>query len=194
MQLKRLFTNQDAKGTENYLNIQKKYELARTVLMFGISLSLFAAGFLQTGTRLNLLTVVAVLGCLPASRSLVNTIMFLRYKSGSSDTLTEIKKHTDGLQVLFDCVFTSYQKNYQVCHMAICGNTVCGYTEDKEFDENGFNKHIGNILKTDGHNETTVKIFKELSKYCERLEQLKKLEESPAKTEAVINTIKSVIL
>lgn len=194
MQLKRLFTNMDAKGTENYLNTQKKFELIRTIFMFAISLSLFAAGFLQTGTRLNLLTVVAVLGCLPACRSLVNTIMFLRYRSGAADTIKEIQNHTEGMRVLYDCIFTSYQKNYIVCHIAVCGNTVCGYTEDKGFDENAFNKHISNILNADGHKETTVKIFKELSRYCERLEQMKRLEDTPEKTEAVINTLKSVIL
>ena len=112
MQVKRLFTNYNAKGSENYLNTQKKYELIRTIIMFTISLSLFAAGFIQTGTRKNLLTVVAVLGCLPACRSMVSTIMYLRYQSGSHEVISEIKKHSEGLHVIYDCVFTSYQKNF----------------------------------------------------------------------------------
>lgn len=194
MQVKRLFTNYNAKGRENYLNTQKKYELIRTLIMFAVSLSLFAAGFIQTGSRKNLLTVVAVLGCLPACRSMVNTIMYLRYKSGSHEVISEIKKHSEGLQVIYDCVFTSYLKNFIICHIAVCGNTICGFSEDKCFDEAAFHKHIENILGIDGHKEVSVKIFKELSKYCERLEQMKHLEPAPAKSEAIINTLKSVML
>ena len=74
--LKRLFTTAEVKGTEKYLDTQKKYELIRTLLYFGISASLFIGGYLQTKSKVNLLTVVAVLGCLPASKSAVSAIMF----------------------------------------------------------------------------------------------------------------------
>ena len=36
MQLKRLFSTDSVKGTRNYLNTQKKYEILRTVLYFAI--------------------------------------------------------------------------------------------------------------------------------------------------------------
>lgn len=194
MQLKRLFGSTGFKGTEKYLNTQKKYEVIRTVLFFAISLSLFAAGWIQTGTRANLLTIVAVLGFLPASRSLVSAIMFLRFHSCSAETAAELRRHAEGLSVLYDCVFTSYRRNYCVSHIAVRGNVVCGYTEDRQFEENEFYKHIGEILKADGHGEATVKIFTSLPKYTERLEQMKGLEENGAKTQALVQTIKSVIL
>lgn len=194
MQLKRLFSTSSAKGTENYLNTQKKYEIIRTILYFAISASLFIAGWVQTKSRVNLLTIVAVLGCLPASKSTVSAIMFLRFKSCSPENGAEIKKHSQGLSELFDCVFTSYKKNYKVSHLVVRGNTVCGFTEDEAFEENEFYKHINDILKLDGHKNITVKIFNNLSRYTERLDQMKSLEEDEAGTQAVIETLKSVIL
>ncbi|MCM1558000.1 MAG: hypothetical protein NC123_00425 [Butyrivibrio sp.] len=194
MQIKRLFSSTDAKGTENYLNTQKKYEAARTLLYFGISAALFIAGYLQTKSRLNLLTVAAVLGCLPASKSAVSAIMFLRYKSCDPRHAEKIKEHSGGLAVLFDCVFTSYKKNFKVSHLAVRGNTVCGFSEDADFPENEFYAHINDILKLDGHRETTVKVFVSLPKYLERLEQMQALEEESAGTRAVIETLKSVML
>lgn len=194
MLIKRLFSNSYAKGTENYLNTQKKYEIIRTLLYFGISAALFIAGYLQTKSRLNLLTVVAVLGCLPASKSAVSAIMFLRFKSCAPQHAEKIKEHSAGLAVLFDCVFTSYKKNFKVSHLAVRGNTVCGFSEDAGFQENDFYTHINHILKMDGHKETTVKIFVSLPKYLERLEQIKGLEEEPSRTQAVIETLKSVML
>lgn len=194
MQIKRLFSTYGVKGTERYLDIQKKYEAARTLLYFGISAALFIAGYFQTKSRINLLTVVAILGCLPASKSAVSAIMFLRFHSCLPEYAVQIKERSQGLAVLFDCVFTSYKKNFRVSHMAVRGNTVCGFSEDGDFPENDFYKHIGNILKLDGHKEVTVKIFVSLPKYLERLEQMKSLEEEEVKTSAVVETLKSVIL
>ncbi len=194
MQLKRLFTTDSVKGTKNYLDTQKKYEVIRTVTYFAISISLFAAGYIQTGRRANLLTIVAVLGCLPASKSAVGAVMFLRFKSCAGDAAEEIEGHAQGLSCLYDMVFTSYKKNYVVSHLAVCGNTVCGYAEGGAFEENEFYKHIGDILKADGHKNVTVKIFTNLDKYTERLEQMKGLEPEEAATRAIISTLKSVAL
>ncbi len=88
--MKRMFTTYFYKGKSDYLDTQKKYEIMRTSLYFLISLSLFAAGWITTGDRLNLLTVVAVLGCLPACKSTVGMIMFLKFKSISKTDVEQI--------------------------------------------------------------------------------------------------------
>ena len=62
------------KGVPGYLDYKKKIEIIRTVIYFGIVAAIFFLGYFQTHTRLNLLTVVAVLGCLPASKALVGVI------------------------------------------------------------------------------------------------------------------------
>ena len=80
-QFKRIFSGEAYKGEMNYINTQKKYEIIRTILYFSVSLILFIAGYVTTKTKLNVLTIVAILGCLPASKSAVNMIMFLKYKS-----------------------------------------------------------------------------------------------------------------
>lgn len=194
MQIKRLFSLAAARGEKNYIDSQKGYEIARTLLYFAVSGSLFAAGWIQTGERINLLTVVAVLGCLPAGKSAVSAIMFLRFKSCSPKAAAGIEAHSQGLHCLYDMVFTSYKKNFRVGHMTVRGGTVCGYAEDPKFDANEFYRHIGPILEMDGHKGVTVKIFTDLPKYTERLEQMKALAPEPAKSDAVADTLKSVAL
>lgn len=215
MKLSRMFTTGKVKGTRNYLDTQKKYELLRTLLYFAIPISLFIAGIIQTEagvsgdlhgfalfkagllnpeSRVNLLSIVAVLGLLPASKSLVSAIMFLRFHSLSREAAEQAAAASGELQTLYDCVFTSYKKNFEVGHLAVRGNTVCGYSENGKFEENDFNKHIGDILRLDGHKEVTVKIFTDLKKYTERLGQMISLEGSPEKTAAIIDTLKSVSL
>lgn len=195
MQLKRMFSTDSVKGTKDYLDTQKKYEILRTVVYFGISVSLFVAGYVQTKDRANLLSIVAILGCLPASKSAVGMIMFLRFKSFSGSQARDVEQHAQGLDCLYDMVFTSYKKNFVVSHLAVRGNTVCGYShKDGQFEENGFYKHIGEILKLDGHKNVTVKVFTNQEKYIERLEQMRELEPNQAVTQEVIATLKSVAL
>ena len=194
MQLKRLFTTASVKGSRNYLNTQKKYEIIRTIIYFAISISLFVAGYIQTGEKANLLSIVAVLGCLPASKSAVSAIMYLRFGSCSEQTAAEIERHSNGLLCLYDMVFTSYKKNFRVSHLAVRGGCVCGFAEDKNFEENEFNQHINHILTADGHQGITVKMFTNLAKYTERLEQMKPLEADEDRTQAILSTLKSVAL
>lgn len=194
MQILRMFSNEKYKGTKGYLNSQKKYEIMRTILYFAISLSLFLAGWLATKSRLNLLKVVAVLGCLPACKSAVGMIMFLRFKGCAPEDAEMIEPHAEGLKGLYDMVFTSYDKNYQVDHITVKGNTICGFARTDKFDEQAFYKHIDAILKAENYRDVSIKIFKDIRKYTERLEQLKSLDTEEGSTEGILNTLKSVAL
>lgn len=194
MQLLRMFSTEKYKGIKGYLNSQKKYEVIRTVLYFGISLCLFIAGWVTTKTRLNLLTIVAVLGCLPASKSLVGMIMFMRFHSCPEAVSEEIEEHVGELYGMYDLVFTSYDKNYQVDHVVVKGNTVCGFAGGGKFDEQGFYKHIDGILKADNYKDVSVKVFGDIRKYVDRLEQMKELDANEESTEGIAGTLRSVAL
>ena len=80
------------KGKPGYLNYKKKAEILRTVIYFAIVAAIFLLGYTQTHTRLNLMTVVAVLGCLPASKALVGVIARFPYPSIDPDRAKEIAK------------------------------------------------------------------------------------------------------
>ncbi len=194
MQIKRLFDADSYKGIRHYLDSQKKYEVIRTLIYFGISISLFIAGLVTTKTKVNLLTIIAILGCLPASKSAVQMIMYLRYRSLSAKACETIEKHSQGLTALYDLVFTSYEKNYPVGHLVIKGNTLVGYTEDKKFEEKLFYTHIDQILKKERITGTSIKIFSDLKKYTDRLEQLKELDAEETCTDSIVSTLKSVSL
>ena len=174
MQFKRMFTTDAYRGTRGYLRTQKIYEILRTVLYFAISLSLFIAGWVSTGSRENLLTIVAVLGCLPACKSLVEMFMFLRYRGCDEQVAAKIAAHTEGLTTLYDM--------------------VCGYTTDPKFAEQAFYKHIQDILKKDNYREVSVKIFNDLDKYLARCDQLKDLSSQPELSAGICQTLKSVSL
>ncbi len=194
MKFMRLFSGSAYKGTKNYIDTQKKYVIARTVLLFALSIALYLIGYITTKSNKNLLTIVAVLGCLPASKSAVEMIMFLRFKSSSKEIINTIEAHTGTLPCIYDMVFTTYDKNFYVDHIAACGNTICGFSSSSKTDVELCEKHIMSTLKMDGQKNVSIKIFKDLKKYTERLEQMQLLETENANCEDILASILSVTL
>ena len=181
----RLFSGESYKGTFNYLDTQRKYEIARTIIYFAVSFSLFIAGYITTGTRKNLLTVVAVLGMLPASKSLVSVIMFCRYKS--------FKEKIEVKDVLnaYDMVFTSEKVNYRVCHLCVSGGCVIGYTDSPKFDETAFKDHVQIYLNAERIKDETIKIFTDKKAYLNRISTLTSSGDEDA---AVLKVLKQIVL
>lgn len=160
------------KGQYGYLKKQKLKTTILTILMFGVSLSLLLAGIKSTGSKKNLLTVVAILGCLPASKSAVSMIMFLKAKGCSEALKQKLEACSVSVTQLYDLIFTSYEKNYQVSHMVVTGHIVCGYSEDAKCETGACEKHLDQLLKRGGVKGVTVKIYKDLEQYLEGIHNL----------------------
>ncbi|MDD3205252.1 MAG: hypothetical protein PHS74_05895 [Lachnospiraceae bacterium] len=180
------------KGTFGYLNNQKKRMIIRTISLFAISLAIFIMGYLTTKTKANLLTIVAMLGMLPASKSAVEMILFLRQQSGSDEIYQKIEAHATDLAIAYELVLTSYDKNFPISAIVVKANTVCGYSEQENCDIAAAEKHIAAILKQNAL-KPTVKIFKEIEKFTNRMDALKDLEsENSEKDMDILEVIKAI--
>ena len=181
------------KGSFGYIQNRKRFTAVRTVLYFALSISLYVAGYVTTGSNKNLLTIVAVLGCLPSCKSAVNFIIFLRAKGCSQELRDAVKKFDTELTSFYDLYFTSYQKNYQVSHMVLKGNVLCGITESVKCDVNEAQKHLEQMLLQEGIKNMTVKIFSDRRKYIDRLSQLTELETEENKNrDEIVNLLYSI--
>lgn len=164
--------NKAVKGNYGYIRKKRKIVILRTILFFAVSLALFAAGVLTTHTRKNLLTIVAVLGCLPSCKSLVNMIIFIR-AGGCSDSAYQMIKKAEGRLIgMYDMYFTSYQKNFALSHMIVEDHIILGFTEDSKCDISGCREHLDTMLKQAGFKDMTITVTNDLSKYCEQLAKL----------------------
>jgi len=176
------------KGNFGYIKRKHILEVAKTIVYFAVSLSLYAAGIKATGNNKNLLTVVAVLGCLPASKSAVSMIMFLRYAGCSKAVYEKLGHSYNNLYVLYDMIFTSYDKNFEIDHMAFNDKVICAYSEKEKLDEKACEKHLTDMLTQNGLKNITVKVFKDISKYQKRLSELSELS-GPGKTSEAVRTL-----
>jgi hypothetical protein len=183
------------KGSFGYIQNRRKFTALRTILYFALSISLYVAGYVTTGSNRNLLTIVAVLGCLPSCKSAVNFIVFLRAKGCSQELRDAVEKFDTELTSFYDLYFTSYQKNYQVSHMVLKGNVLCGITESEKCDVNEAQKHLEQMLSQEGIKNMTVKIFSDRRKYIDRLGQLVELETEENKNrDEIVNLLYSISL
>lgn len=184
------------KGTYGYIARQRRREILKTALMFGVSIALYAAGYIATKSNKNLLTLAAVLGCLPASKGLVSTIMFCRAK-GCSESLKEaIGESASGLCGRFDLYLTSYSKNFQISHIVMKGKNLIGITEQGNFDEKACYEHIRNMFSQNGFHDLTVKIFRDREKYLERIGGLReaKMDDEREYDERVLRLLENLSL
>ncbi|MCR5511845.1 MAG: hypothetical protein K6F54_13010 [Lachnospiraceae bacterium] len=191
------------KGEYGYIASTRRLTIIRTVFYFALCAAIFIIGYVTTGTRRNLLTIVAVLGCLPAAKSLVNTIMFIRARGCDEDThvqIEEVLKDADEVSArmksAYDLYMTTYNKNYPVSHLTVYGNMVTGLIPGADTDTlNGCEKHIDERLKQESISGLNIKIFGDTGKYVSRLGQLSGLEAGAGPDPGrILDTLKSVSL
>ena len=164
------------KGEYAYPIYEKQRVILRTVIYFAISLAVFLLGYFSTGTKENLLTIVAVLGLLPSCKSLVSVIMYLRIPKFSHEIYEEVAKNAGTVKTIYSMYLTSYKLNFPINCFAVRGGNLIGYTEFDTCDTDACEKHIKDIFNQNTIKGITVKVFKEQRKFMDRLSQLETLD------------------
>lgn len=177
------------KGSFGYLKGRRRETILWTTLLFVVSATLFIGGIVATGSKKNFLTVVAVLGILPAARSLIDSIMYCKAKPCKKEWYEKyqelIAKFTYGY---YDLVFTTYDRAYNVPVLVIREGNVCGLTFDSKKPLKELEEHIQSCLKKEKRN-AHVAIFDKEEDFLKRVEQLTRLEEKEQRKDADIARI-----
>ena len=147
------------KGQYEYAAYNKKMLMIFTAFLYLLSAAIYIMGIVTTGSNKNLLTVVAVLGVLPASKLLISVIMACRVKICSTSLKDEIDSIMNSRTGFYHLYFTSYDENYEIVHSVVTADSYIGYTETKDFDHNKFEQHLEKHMKIDGINNMLIKIF-----------------------------------
>lgn len=160
------------KGDAGYIAKRKKQVICKTIFEFGIVAALLILGITQTGDRMNVLTIVAILGCLPASKALVEVIMISPHRSIANDKVHDVEAKANSLTKVYDMVFTSEKKVMPIECIVIADHTICGYTSSTKLDVAETEKHLKQYTKA------SVKIYKDYNKFLSRAEDMNHMESS----------------
>ena len=165
------------KGDFGYLQAEKKRRIIITVLLFAAPLIIFFTALIYFKTRLTVWTVIAVVGCLTACKSLVSLIMIFRCKPVEPEIYRQINAHSGNLTMAYEMFMTFYEKSASIDAFAICGNVVVGFSSDPKIDTAFMEQECQKILRGNGF-KATVKIFTRLNAFLERLDSMNEHRES----------------
>lgn len=160
------------KGSYGYIKYAKCRTFLITFVLFAIPLVIYVTGYLQTKTRLNLFTFVAILGCLPACKSLVGLIMILMQKPMPADKYREASAAAGELVAGYELVFTAYEHTTPVNALVVCGDQLVCYTPDEKTDIAYIEKHLSRILTMNGFASVQPKVMKDFRKYLQRVSEI----------------------
>lgn len=163
------------KGTPGYLREKLKIEILRTVVYFAIVIAVFLLGYSQTHSKKNLLTVVAVVGCLPACKALVGVITRIPYKTIDPAEAEEVAGKALHLTVIYDLVVTSTEKIMPIDCMAISGDKVFGYTSGKKVDLKDTAAYLRKMLRQNDLPEVSVKLYDQYKSFLSIVEGLENI-------------------
>jgi len=184
------------KGTYGYIKKQTIFEIIKTMFLFAMALGIFFIGYFTLGTKKSLWSVIAVLGLLPASKSMVETIMFLRFKSLKAELYEAVNKVIGEMPVLYENILTTSQKSFFLPVIIYCKGSLCLYNDGDSSNNKIIENHVNDILKKGGYKGVTVKTYSDLNSFISRINELNMHFEgdSTNNADAVLNTIKAVSL
>ena len=151
-------------------------------VMLAIPIGIFITGYMRTGTRKNFLTLIAILGVLPAARFAVNFIMQTEHLAG---------KLVHGYELIF-----TLSEGQMPCDAVVIGNkSIVGFAPRGKQDLVPiFEKHIGKAMAAGGHRGMKAKIFRDEKQYLKRIEMLAGEATDREFDEACMTTVKAITL
>ena len=187
------------KGEFGYIKSQKIKRGLITLVMFAIPITIFLTGFFITKTRLNMFTFVAIMGCIPAAREETGFIMMLMQNTASGDLKVKVEQVNGNVLILYDMIFTTYQKTVPVDAAAVSGTQVIGYVSSEKADLSFGEEHIREILKNNKCKSVGVKLFREEKRFLDQLKQMNQKQSEhestgSRKAEYICDVLRAIVL
>ena len=162
-----------AKGQVGYVRYEKIKRFLITFIMFAIPIGIYISAWKITGTNRNIMTIVAILGIIPAARFAVSFIMIWLQRDADPAAVAATEKYAGELVHGYELTVTAYEGSMPLDALVICGNeVVCCSVHGKTDQFSLMEKHITRILNSNGYFGTNVRIFSDVRKYEDRIKQL----------------------
>lgn len=160
------------KGEYGFYKSQQKKTLFLTILFFAIVLAVFITGLLATKSRLNVMTVVAVVGCLPACKQAVNLFMVYRKKPCSMERYNKIQPFENFVKIAYELYITSQKGAYPFDAVFVKNHTISFLTHPGKIDTSEFQRFLREILKNNDIKNCTIKVYEKENSFLEHMKSL----------------------
>lgn len=163
------------KGQFEYIKLKKRQRAIVCAVCFLLVIAVFLTGYFSTGTRENILTVMAILGVLPAAKFAATLCMMLPYHSQTEEAYLETAKAAGEGILYADMLLSTEKKILSTDFIVIRGGNVCGLATHPKYDVAFAQEYVTGMLKRNGV-KANVKIFTDKNKFLRRVKELAALE------------------
>ncbi len=161
-----------SKGTLGYINNRKIARGLLLLLEVALVAAIFVTGYVVSGRRENLFTVVAIVGVLPAVKSLIACIMIWPHKSQTKEAYDEVCGVAgDTCVVLTELVLTTTERIMPIDFIVVKESHIVGITTNPKCDIPFADKFITDNMQLNGH-KVSVKIMNNKNKFLTRVKEL----------------------
>ena len=161
------------KGDYGYIKKRKLVQLAKVAFILLDIILVMLIGIYISGSRKNLLTVVAVLMVLPMANFAASLIALFPHKSAPLNEYEEFQKHSGGLITSCDMVITSRTLVVPLEFSVVHSSGVYAYSASKDLKVKDAQEYVENMCAANQLN-TKVHIFKDLGPFYRRLDALER--------------------
>ena len=162
---------QSNKGEYGYLKKERKRRILIAAILLGVPLFIFISMWIYLGTRNTIWTIIALVGSLPGCKAVVDVIMVMLARPVEPSIYEKIHAHQGELVMSYEMYMTFYEKKCNIDAIAVCGNTVVGFTSDPKADTDYMAAEAQKLVRKNGY-KVDVKILKELRPFLERLDSM----------------------
>ena len=159
------------KGSAGYILYERIRRILIAAVLLIIPVSAYFIALAYFGTNKNAISIIAILGCVPAAGAIVSLIMFFSVRPVPMDLYEKILPHTGDLVMAYELYLTNYDKNTLLDAVAVCGQDVVGLATYKPPKRKDSEQHIENVLRADGFSVHAV-VFDDPEKFLMRLDTM----------------------
>lgn len=161
------------KGTYGYINAYRRVRLHISLLWAGIIAALFIAGLIIFKTKLNFVTMAAVLLVLPAAKAWIAMIVMLPYRSDDKSRYDCIQAMMEGktAEVFSDIVLTRYEGSMMLSVVVCYNDNLFAYAPKQKKSTAEIKKYLDEIIANAGLS-TKSKVYGDFGKYKAAIEAL----------------------
>ena len=161
------------KGTYRYIKRQRILEIIKTLILFALAAGIYLIGYLTLGSSRSLWTVFSILGVLPAAKSAVSMIMFIKTRSLDEEEFISFSKAAGDVPALYELLFTTSDRSYYVPCLICSQRTICAYSDIPETSLTILSEHIRGILDDNGVKGYSLKIFNKKEAFISRADEMR---------------------
>ena len=169
------------KGEYGYLRKKKIRQFLKVLLCGANIIFLLLLGIYIAKSRNNLLTILAVVFCLPLANFAATLITVFPYRSGDEKRYREFQKAAEGLLTSYDMVMTSKELVLPVSFGVIHENGIFLYGEPKgKWKKPKEAEDFVERMLRANNEDASVHIFQDWQPFLRRLSSLNRTEGEPS--------------